>query len=163
MGSDTQRGDGTYEKSIRAIQRLNEAGYGQGDPDRVLTLVTNPVGAFLAGSQASLEAERKGALERDHGVTFDRLFALTNVPMSCYLESYRRRLVGAFNPATVGGPMCRGTVSVSGDGRLFDCDFNQPLEVGAVGVDGAALLRVHGRGRLLLRRRHDLSGPLSPT
>ena len=140
MGTDAQRGDGTYEKSIRAIRRLNEAGYGQGDPERVLTLVTNPVGAFLAGNQASLEAEWKAALERNHGVTFDRLLALNNMPMSRYLEwllekgmteAYMERLVNAFNPATIDGLMCRNTISVSWDGQLYDCDFNQQLEMEA--------------------------------
>ena len=140
LGTDAQRGDGTYAKSIEALRRLNAAGYGQGDPARVLTLVTNPVGAFLPGSQASLEAEWKRALARDHGVTFDRLFALTNMPMARYLEwleekgqtaAYLQRLVGAFNPATVAGLMCRNTVSVGWDGRLYDCDFNQQLEMDA--------------------------------
>lgn len=140
LGTDAQRGDGTYEKSIRALRALNEAGYGQGDPRRVLTLVTNPVGSFLAGNQASLEAEWKAALERNHGVTFDRLFALNNMPMSRYLEwllekgqleAYMDRLLGAFNPAAIDGLMCRNTVSVGWDGRVYDCDFNQQLEMEA--------------------------------
>jgi radical SAM/Cys-rich protein len=140
LGTDAQRGDGTYEKSIRALRRLNEAGYGRGHPDRVLTLVTNPVGAFLAGSQASLEAEWKAALAKNHGVAFDRLFALNNMPMSRYLEwllekgmteAYMQRLVNAFNPATIDGLMCRNTISVGWDGRVYDCDFNQQLEMDA--------------------------------
>ncbi len=140
LGTDAQRGDGTYEKSIKALHRLNEAGYGQGDPKRVLTLVTNPVGAFLAGNQASLEDEWKAALAKNHDVTFDRLFALNNMPMSRYLEwllekdmteAYLERLVNAFNPATIDGLMCRNTISVSWDGRMFDCDFNQQLEMDA--------------------------------
>lgn len=138
MGTDSQRGEGTYEKSIRALRMLNEAGYGMGDPKRQLNLVTNPVGAFLAGSQKSLESEWKEALRKNHGVTFDRLFALNNMPISRYLEwlldrgmldAYLERLVNAFNPATIAGLMCRNTVSVSWDGRLFDCDFNQQLEM----------------------------------
>ena len=140
LGTDAQRGDGTYAKSIRALRALNEAGYGQGDPDRVLTLVTNPVGSFLAGSQGSLEAEWKAALERNHGVSFDRLFALNNMPMSRYLEwllekgqveAYMERLVGAFNPAAIDGLMCRNTISVGWDGKVYDCDFNQQLEMDA--------------------------------
>ena len=128
LGTDAQRGDGTYVKSIEALRALNKAGYGQGDPERILTLVTNPVGAFLAGSQGSLEAEWKEALARNHSVRFDRLFALNNIPMSRFLEwllekgmvdAYMERLVGAFNPATIDGLMCRNTVSVSWDGRLF--------------------------------------------
>ncbi|MEP0545563.1 MAG: arsenosugar biosynthesis radical SAM (seleno)protein ArsS [Rhodothermales bacterium] len=140
LGTDAQRGDGTYVKSIEALRRLNAAGYGQGDPDRVLTLVTNPVGAFLAGSQGSLEEEWKAALAKNHGVSFDRLFALNNMPMSRYLEwllekgmteAYMERLVNAFNPATIDGLMCRNTISVSWDGRVYDCDFNQQLEMDA--------------------------------
>ena len=140
LGTDAQRGDGTYAKSIRALHALNEAGYGQGDARRVLTLVTNPVGSFLAGSQASLEAEWKAALARHHGVTFDRLFALNNMPMSRYLEwliekgqldAYMERLLGAFNPGAIEGVMCRNTVSVGWDGRVYDCDFNQQLEMDA--------------------------------
>ena len=140
LGTDAQRGDGTYAKSLQALRALNAAGYGQGHLNRVLTLVTNPVGSFLAGNQGSLEAEWKGALERNHGVTFDRLLALNNMPMSRYLEwlvekgqveAYLRRLLAAFNPAAIDGLMCRNTVSVGWDGRVYDCDFNQQLELEA--------------------------------
>ncbi|MEM6783881.1 MAG: arsenosugar biosynthesis radical SAM (seleno)protein ArsS [Bacteroidota bacterium] len=140
LNTDAQRGGGTYRKSIEAIRALNAAGYGQGDPKRVLTLVTNPVGAFLAGGQASMEPEWKAALKKHHDVTFDRLFALNNMPISRYLEwlmekgqveAYLTRLVNAFNPAAIGGLMCRNTISVSWDGRLFDCDFNQMLDMEA--------------------------------
>ncbi len=136
LATDSQRGDGTYKKSVEALELLNSVGYGFGNPDRQLTLVTNPVGAFLAGSQHSLEREWKEALERNHGVHFDRLLALNNMPMSRYLEwllekdqldEYLERLVNAFNPATIAGLMCRNTVSVSWDGYLYDCDFNQQL------------------------------------
>jgi radical SAM/Cys-rich protein len=138
LNTDAQRGDGTYEKSIAALRLLNEVGYGKGDARRRLTLVTNPAGAFLAGDQASLERDWKRELERLHGVTFDRLFALNNMPISRYLEwlvergqldEYMTLLRDAFNPAAVGGLMCRNTISVSWDGRLFDCDFNQMLEL----------------------------------
>lgn len=137
-GTDAQRGTGTYDKSIQAIRLLNDVGYGKGDPRRTLTLVTNPVGAFLAGSQTSLEAEWQTALVRDHGVSFDRLITLNNMPMSRYLEwlmerglveEYMERLVNAFNPATIAGLMCRNTLSVSWDGYLYDCDFNQQLDM----------------------------------
>lgn len=140
LGTDSQRGDGTYEKSLTALKSLNEAGYGHGAKDKVLTLVTNPVGAFLAGSQASQEAEWKTALERNHGVHFDRLLALNNMPMSRYLEwllekgqleNYMIKLVNAFNPATISGLMCRNTLSVNWEGYLYDCDFNQQLEMNA--------------------------------
>ena len=136
--TDAQRGDGVYEKSMRALRLLNAAGYGKGDPARRLTLVSNPVGAFLAASQASLEREWRAALARDHGVTFDRLFVLNNMPISRFLEwlhqsgnleAYMQRLVAAFNPAAIGGVMCRNTLSVGWDGRLHDCDFNQMLDL----------------------------------
>ncbi len=140
LNTDAQRGDGTHEKSLTALRRLNEVGYGQGDPARRLTLVTNPAGAFLAGSQASLEAEWKRELARNHGVTFDRLIALNNMPISRFLEwllekgmvaAYVERLLAAFNPAAVDGLMCRNTISVGWDGRLYDCDFNQQLALEA--------------------------------
>ncbi len=142
LGTDAQRGAGTYEKSLKALRMLNEVGYGMG-PDAngrtlLLSLVTNPVGAFLAGNQGSLEAEWKDALLRNHGIQFDRLLALNNMPISRYLEwleekgqsaEYLERLLAAFNPATIEGLMCRNTLSVGWDGRLFDCDFNQQLEM----------------------------------
>ncbi|MDT0631729.1 arsenosugar biosynthesis radical SAM protein ArsS [Rubrivirga sp. S365] len=140
LGTDAQRGEGTYAKSLKALRALNDAGYGQSDPERVLTLVTNPVGSFLAGNQASLEDEWKAALARNHGVSFDRLLALNNMPMSRYLEwliekgqleTYMERLLGAFNPGAIDGVMCRNTVSVGWDGRVYDCDFNQQLEMDA--------------------------------
>lgn len=141
--TDAQRGDGTYGKSIEALKRLNAAGYGQGDPDRVLTLMTNPSGAFLAPDQAPAEAQWKRSLERHHGVQFDRLIALNNMPISRFLEwleetgntqRYLERLVGAFNPRAVDGVMCRNTLSIGWDGQVYDCDFNQMLELPAESV-----------------------------
>ena len=138
LGTDAQRGQGTYDKSLRALRSLNEVGYGHGDPHKPLTLVTNPVGAYLAGNQASLEAEWKAALARQHDVYFDRLLALNNMPMARYLEwllgkgmveEYLEKLVNAFNPATIAGLMCRNTLSVGWDGFLYDCDFNQQLDM----------------------------------
>jgi radical SAM/Cys-rich protein len=143
--TDAQRGDGTFEKSIAALRRLNAVGYGTGDPRRVLTLMVNPVGALLTGDQPSMEREWKSALVRNHGVAFDRLIALNNMPIARFLEwlessgnleGYMELLVNAFNPATVSGLMCRHTLSVSWDGRVFDCDFNQMLELRSRGVDG---------------------------
>jgi radical SAM/Cys-rich protein len=139
--TDAQRGDGAFEKSIAALRLLNAAGYGQGDPRRTLSLMTNPAGAFLAAPQASIENEWKTALQRDFGITFDRLLALNNMPISRFLEwliesgnldSYMSRLVDSFNPAAITGVMCRNTISISWDGRLFDCDFNQMLDLDAV-------------------------------
>lgn len=138
LNTDSQRGDGTHEKSLRALRVLNEAGYGQGDPARRLTLVANPAGAFLAGAQGPMEREWRGLLESRHGVRFDRLIALNNMPIARYLEwldqtdnlqAYMERLLAAFNPATVDGLMCRNTLSISWDGRVFDCDFNQMLDM----------------------------------
>lgn len=136
--TDAQRGDGVFERSIEAIRLLNAAGYGQGDPRRRLTLVSNPAGAYLQSSQDSLEKEWKEALQRNFGLRFDRLFALNNMPISRFLEwleasgnleAYLNRLVAAFNPSAVAGLMCRNTLSVGWDGRLYDCDFNQMLDL----------------------------------
>jgi radical SAM/Cys-rich protein len=142
--TDRQRGDGTYEKSIAALRRLNALGYGSGTSGLRLVLVSNPVGAFLPGSQASLEAEWKRELWRLHEIRFDALYCITNMPISRFLEwlidsenlgQYMERLVRAFNPAAVRGLMCRNTLSVGWDGRLYDCDFNQMLDLGV--ADGA--------------------------
>ena len=136
LGTDRQRGKGTYDKSLQALSNLNREGYGMGNRQRVLTLVANPVGAFLSGQQASLEREWKMALASSHDVYFDRLLTLNNMPMSRYLEwlletgqvdSYLNRLVSAFNPATIAGLMCRNTLSIGWDGYLYDCDFNQQM------------------------------------
>jgi radical SAM/Cys-rich protein len=143
--TDAQRGDGTFEQSIAVLRRLNQVGYGQGDPKRRLTLMSNPVGAFLSSNQAKLEQEWKTGLLKHHQVRFDRLMTLNNMPISRYLEwlqesgnlqAYMERLVSAFNPATVHGLMCRNTLSVSWDGRLFDCDFNQMLELECQPIHG---------------------------
>src|SRR5262249_53092082 len=138
LATDRQRGEGVFEKSIHALRRLNEVGYGQGRVDLRLVLVTNPVGAFLPGNQASLEREWKTELQRRHGVTFDALYMITNMPISRYLawleasgnlEDYMGRLVRAFNSKSVESLMCRNTLSVGWDGRLYDCDFNQMLDL----------------------------------
>jgi radical SAM/Cys-rich protein len=137
--TDRQRGAGVYEKSIAALSRLNALGYGSGTSGLRLVLVTNPVGAFLPGSQASLETEWKRELWRLHGIRFDALYTITNMPISRFLEwlidsgnleGYMERLVTAFNPGAVSGLMCRNTLSVAWDGRLYDCDFNQMLDLG---------------------------------
>ncbi|MEL7085463.1 MAG: arsenosugar biosynthesis radical SAM (seleno)protein ArsS [Cyanobacteria bacterium J06597_1] len=144
--TDKQRGDGTYEKSIEILKRLNQVGYGQGNPQQRLTLMTNPVGAFLATNQQRAEQDWKRGLERNHGVTFDRLIALNNMPISRYLEwleesgnlqGYMELLVNSFNPSTVDGLMCRNTVSIGWDGRIYDCDFNQMLALDARLDDGS--------------------------
>ncbi len=141
-----------------------------GDPARRLVLVTNPAGAFLPPAQASLEREWKRELSRLHGVRFDALIAITNMPISRFLEwldgtdnlePYMEMLVQKFNPGAVAGVMCRNTLSIGWDGTLYDCDFydcdfNQMLEMPAFGaprtiwdVDPAAL-----EGRAIETDRH---------
>jgi radical SAM/Cys-rich protein len=143
--TDAQRGEGTFEKSIKALRRLNAAGYGHGNPERLLTLMVNPVGALLTGDQCSMEREWKRVLDRNHGVSFDRLIAINNMPIARFLEwletsgnlqSYMELLVNSYNLATVDGLMCRNTLSVSWDGRIFDCDFNQMLDLESCVGDG---------------------------
>ncbi len=133
--TDRQRGAGVFAKSIRALLKLNALGYGHTLP---LNLVYNPVGLFLSSSQAQLEREFKEKLRDGFGVVFNRLYTINNLPVSRFLESLVRRdkfqeymdlLTGAFNPATVEGLMCRNQVSVGYDGGLYDCDFNQMLEM----------------------------------
>jgi radical SAM/Cys-rich protein len=136
--TDVQRGAGVFEKSIRVLRRLNELGYGDGRSGLRLVLVTNPVGAVLPAAQLSLEAEWKRELQRLYDVSFDSLYTITNMPISRYLEwlletgnleGYMRRLVESFNPQAAHGLMCRNTISVGWDGRLYDCDFNQMLDI----------------------------------
>jgi radical SAM/Cys-rich protein len=145
-GTDAQRGDGAFEKSRDVLRRLNAAGYGRGDPRRRLTLVANPVGAFLPANQAAMEREWKEGLLREHGLVFDRLLVLNNMPISRFLEwleatgnleDYLELLVASFNPATIAGLMCLNTLSISWDGRVFDCDFNQMLELEARSENGS--------------------------
>lgn len=159
--TDAQRGDGAFDKSIQALRLLNEAGYGHGDPCRRLTLMSNPAGAFLAPDQRAIEDEWKESLRREYGITFDRLLALNNMPISRFLEwlvasgnldAYMKRLSLAFNPAAVAGLMCRNTISVSWDGRLFDCDFNQMLDLEAEPHAGA--MRVEAFDADGWQRRH---------
>lgn len=136
--TDRQRGTGVFARSIDALKRLNDVGYGKPGSGLVLDLVYNPLGAFLPGDQAQLEADFKRSLKEQYEVVFNSLFAITNMPISRFLEflevsgnyeGYMRKLVNSFNPAAVEGVMCRNTVSIGYDGRLFDCDFNQMLEM----------------------------------
>ncbi len=159
LGTDRQRGDGVFELSIDGLRRLNAVGYGR-EPGKRLVLVTNPVGAFLPGGQASLRDEWKRELRRLHGIEFDELHTITNMPISRYLEwlgdsgnlaGYLRRLVDAFNPAAAAGVMCRTTLSVGWDGRLFDCDFNQMLDL-QVGFGAPRHLRDFDLAALASRR-----------
>lgn len=135
--TDAQRGDGVFEKSIKALQMLNAVGYGDPETGLKLDLVYNPAGAFLPGDQQSLESQFKSKL-KEYDIEFNSLFAITNLPISRFLEylvktekyeDYMHELVNAFNPAAAQGVMCRNTLSVSWDGHLYDCDFNQMLEL----------------------------------
>ena len=135
---EKQRGKGVFTKSIEALRRLNELGYGQPDSSLKLNLVYNPVGPYLPGPQESLEADYHRHLQSEHGVVFNRLYTLTNMPISRFLvdlnrsgnfELYMDLLVEKFNPSTLDGLMCRSLVSVGWDGTLYDCDFNQMLDM----------------------------------
>jgi len=136
--TDAQRGKGVFDKSIEALKRLNAAGYGAGG-NLVLNLVYNPVGAYLPPAQAALEADFRRELKERYDISFNNLFTITNMPIARYLDwlrrsgnetSYMEKLVNAFNPAAISGLMCRNLISVDWQGRLYDCDFNQMLELG---------------------------------
>ncbi len=153
--TDRQRGEGVFERSVQALQRFNALGYGRQGSGLLLNLVTNPVGAFLPATQASLEREWKQLLQRRHGIEFNGLFTITNMPISRYLEwlehsgnldEYMTKLVNAFNPAAVEGLMCRFTLSVGWDGRLYDCDFNQMLELGLAAGAAQTIFDLQNRG-----------------
>lgn len=136
--TDKQRGNGVFDKSIRTLQELNAIGYGIPDSELRLDLVYNPSGAFLPGDQASMEKDFKNALLTEFDIQFHNLFAITNLPISRFLdyliasenyEDYMFALVEAYNANAVANVMCRNTISVSWDGWLYDCDFNQMLDL----------------------------------
>jgi radical SAM/Cys-rich protein len=133
---DKQRGKGTFDSSIRALQRLNEIGYGHPDGDLILNLVYNPVGPHLPPPQPQLEKDYQRILHEQFGIVFNHLFCLTNMPITRYAthlklrgeyDHYVELLERNFNPATVEQVMCRNLISVGWDGRVYDCDFNQML------------------------------------
>jgi radical SAM/Cys-rich protein len=168
--TDRQRGDGVFEASIAALREFNGVGYGVDGTGLELTLVTNPVGAFLPAAQAALERDWKRELHRRYGIAFTRLFTITNMPISRYLEwlehsgnlqGYLDKLVQAFNPATVPGVMCRTMVSVGWDGRLFDCDFNQMLDLPVMAGQPQSILDLAGDAAALARLLHRpvVTGP----
>jgi radical SAM/Cys-rich protein len=130
-----QRGNGVFEKSIAALQRLNEVGYGTRLP---LHLVYNPVGPKLPGPQEQLEADYKAELLRNYGIVFNNLYTITNQPIARFADDLRRLgqweqymalLVNSFNPSTLEALMCRTTLSVGWSGEVYDCDFNQMLNM----------------------------------
>ncbi|ACL21877.1 Radical SAM domain protein [Desulfitobacterium hafniense DCB-2] len=149
--TDRMRGEQVFRRSIEAMKRLNEVGYGQ-EPELVLDLVYNPGGAFLPPSQTAMEAEYKEHLLREYGVSFSHLFTITNNPIGRFgaflersgnLEDYMYRLYGAFNASTLESMMCRFQVSVGWDGRLYNCDFNQAADLPM--ADGATIFDWTGK------------------
>ena len=154
--TDAQRGEGIFEKSIEALRLLNRLGYGREGSGLSLNLVHNPVGAFLPPKQEAIEAQFRKELRGRHGVEFNHLYTITNMPVSRYLEflvesgnyeGYMERLANAFNPAAAAGVMCRYTLSVSWDGGLYDCDFNQMLDL-PLGYGAPAHIRDFDPARL---------------
>ncbi len=136
--TDRQRGKGVFAKSIEALQMLNAVGYGITGSGLTIDLVYNPSGAFLPGSQVQLEADFKQKLFSEFGIVFNKLFTITNLPISRFLdflvnsgnyEKYMEKLVNAFNPEAAANVMCRSMVSIGWDGYIYDCDFNQMLDL----------------------------------
>ena len=165
-GTDAQRGEGVFEKSLEALRLLNSAGYGRGG-GLVLNLVHNPVGAFLPGDQSSLERDYRRELSQRHGIVFDSLFTITNMPISRFLDHlertdnlqrYMELLVASFNPRAADGVMCRTYLSVGWDGTLYDCDFNQmlamPTNHGAPQTLGSLLAAGGALPRRVVTDRH---------
>jgi len=134
---NVQRGEGVFDGSIAALQLLNSLGYGI-DSELPLHLVYNPVGAFLPGPQDELEADYKRELFSHFGIVFNKLYSITNMPIGRFaaflrhnhqLKEYMELLINAFNPTTIDGLMCRNTISVGWRGEVYDCDFNQQLNM----------------------------------
>jgi len=134
--TDKQRGDGVFQKSIESLRRLNEVGYAKEGSGLILNLVYNPAGAFLPAAQADLERDYKRELKAKFDIEFNNLFAITNMPIHRFryqlkktggYDTYMQKLLSAFNPTAANSIMCRSILSVSHDGFLFDCDFNQML------------------------------------
>ena len=158
--TDAQRGEGVFGRSLEALRLLNGLGYGRPGSGLVLDLVYNPTGAFLPPRQEETEAHFRLELERHHGIVFNRLFTITNMPISRFLEyllrtgnyeGYMERLANAFNPVAAAGVMCRTTLSVGWDGALHDCDFNQMLGL-TTGFGAPAHIRDFDPGALGGRR-----------
>ena len=134
---DEQRGDGVFEKSIRALQKLNSMGYGK-NQNLILNLVYNPIGAHLPALQAALEADYKRALQENFGIVFNSLFTITNMPIARFAahlrrsgewDEYQKLLVQSFNPMSISDLMCRDTLNIGWRGEVYDCDFNQMLKM----------------------------------
>lgn len=163
--ADRLRGAGVFERSVKALRMLNDAGYGTEGGGLDLSLVYNPCGAFLPPAQKSIEADFRRELAKRYGVTFTGLYTITNMPIGRFLEflkrsgnfrSYLERLAASYNPAAAANAMCRTTVSVGYDGALYDCDFNQMLGLGC-GFGSPAHIRDFDPERL--GRRRIVTGP----
>lgn len=164
---DKQRGDRVFQRSLEALRRLNALGYGMPDSGLPLTLVYNPTGASLPPSQQQLEDDYRRELRARYGIEFTRLFTITNMPISRFLadllesgkyETYMRKLVEAFNPATIDGLMCRSMLSVDWQGNLFDCDFNQMLNLRVASRRVTNILDLDDEALDELRRRSIVTG-----
>ena len=140
---DSQRGKGVFESSIEGLQKLNKLGYGKENSSLPLNLVYNPGGAFLPPGQVELEASYKEKLGAEHNIQFDNLFTITNMPISRFgavllaqgeFYDYMNLLKDSYSPANLAGVMCLNTVSVDWQGNLYDCDFNQMLEMPLAGT-----------------------------
>jgi radical SAM/Cys-rich protein len=160
LQTDAQRGEGVFEKSIEAMKRLNRFGYGCEGSGLVLNLVYNPVGAFLPPKQDAIEAQFRRELGSRHGIVFNHLYTITNMPISRFLEflvesgnydGYMERLANAFNPIAASGVMCRSMISIGWDGTLYDCDFNQMLDL-TVGHNAPRHIRDFDFGLLASRQ-----------
>ena len=148
---DKQRGVGVFDKSIRALMALNVLGYGEPDGPLKLNLVYNPLGAFLPPAQMGLQQAYKEKLEEAFGIRFNQLFTITNMPIKRFayqlirnqeVDAYMELLVNHFNASTIQGLMCRSQVSVGWDGQLYDCDFNQMLELNMARASHASIFDV---------------------
>lgn len=164
---DRQRGDRVFQRSLEALGRLNALGYGMPNSDLSLTLVYNPTGSSLPPSQQRLEDDYRRELRGRYGIEFTRLFTITNMPISRYLadlvengkyESYMQKLVDAFNPATLDGLMCRSMLSVDWQGHLFDCDFNQMLDLGVASTQATNILNLDSQSLAALQGRAIVTG-----
>lgn len=136
--TDSQRGNGVFDDSIKALQMLNEVGYGQDGSGLMLNLVYNPSGAYLPSNQDNMEKDYKRVLKSKFDIVFNSLYCITNIPISRFLDyllisgnygQYMEKLVESYNPVAAAGVMCRSTLSIGWDGYIFDCDFNQMLEL----------------------------------
>lgn len=158
LKTDSQRGEGVFEKSLKGLRMLNAVGYGMEGTGLILNLVYNPSGAFLPPDESSLKLQFQRKLNSQYDIYFNDLFAITNLPISRFLdyliksenyEAYMEKLIERFNPVAAQNVMCRNTISVSWDGYLYDCDFNQMLDMP---VDSPQF-KVHNFDTELLQQR----------